>query len=173
MAGYDVNTLGPLIRQMEQANPAVKDAAKVWNGWNKTVRDFQVKGEYATIPKNQANPMVPDNSAQYLNQYRKYETPWLEGKAKLRHASWGSLGSARPDPDAVDVFQADLRKRLENEAIGQYVDAMRKAIPGSFVKISAEELARNPTTYAKDHSYVLSQGCEGVITQPIRSLPMA
>src|SRR5207342_1677759 len=82
MAGHDVNSLGPYIRAMEQgpSGQANKDAAKAWNGWLKAQRDFEVKGEYATIPKNQANPMVPDNSAQYLNQYRKYQTPWLEGK---------------------------------------------------------------------------------------------
>jgi hypothetical protein len=144
MAGHDVNTLGPVIRQMELANPEVVQAAKAWKGWNQSVRDFQVKGEYATIPKNQANPMVPDNSAQYMNKYRQYETPWLEGKVNKDMPIGERLAAQDPIQMQSMYSKFDLRKRLENEAIGQYVDAMRKATPGSFVKIDAETLARNP-----------------------------
>jgi hypothetical protein len=147
VAGHTWQTLGPVIRSMEQANPAVKDAAEALRQWNRSVRQFQSTGEYATIPVKRPptnNPGIPDRSAEYLNAYRKYEVPWLSRQESRGMDITQRLSEQDPVQMLSMYSKQNLRERLENEAIGQYVDNMRKAIPGSFVKVgrTPEEVAQ-------------------------------
>lgn len=146
IGGQNFQQVAQIVRAMEQANPEVREAARAWEGWNRARRNFEVNGEYATIQRNNpnANPALPDRSQQYNNAQHRFEVPWL-GREQDR-----SLDIAdrirRQDPIQMQsrYSKQALRARLENEAIGQFVDAMRQARPASFVRVgnTPEEAAQ-------------------------------
>lgn len=157
IAGQTTQTLAPIIRAMEQAHPEVRDAARAWEQWNRAVRKFQSTGEYATIPKANpnANPALPNRSEAYLNAQRRFEVPWLGRKQDRGMTAQQRLQDQDPIQMQSRYSKVDLNERLNNEAIGQYVDAMRQAKPNSFVRVGRNEqeaaqiLAENPR-YSKN-----------------------
>lgn len=118
------------IGALERANPELREIGKLYKDNVRSVRTFLSKGEYATITPSQYR---------HLNAERSNTVPFA--------------GSKRPTDQAVErgsPFEAQatymhgaLRKRMENEAVGTYVDEMRKAVPGSFVRVTPEQVRTN------------------------------
>lgn len=146
IGGQNFNQVSAIVHAMEQANPALRDAGRAWEQWNKAVRRFNSQGEYSTIPVNRtaANPATPDRSAAYLNAQHRYEVPWL-GREQNRSFDIAER-LQRQDPIQMQkrYSQVALKERMENEAKGQYIDAMRQAQPGSFVRTTEEALSEAP-----------------------------
>jgi hypothetical protein len=110
------------VKDIENMTPAVKDIAKANQAWNKAVRSFQKNGEYGTLTKDQ------------LNELSMSHTNSLGGKF-TDDAMVGQANEAR----------RLIKQRLDNEAVGKYVDEMRKVDPSLFVKVTKEQLEANPT----------------------------
>lgn len=152
IGGQTFPQVAAIVHAMEQANPALRPAGQAWADWNAAVRRFNSAGEYATIPirNTNPNPATPNRSVAYMNAQHRYEVPWL-GREQNRSFDIAER-LRRQDPIQMQkrYSQIALKERMENEAKGQYIDAMRRAQPGSFVRVgrteakAAEILAENP-----------------------------
>jgi hypothetical protein len=119
--GQTISDVVKLISDMEKANPALKDMQKANQGWNTAIRSFLRDGEYSTLTKEEFNFLQRNNK----NRVGKdVDTPIASQANEARRL---------------------IKERLDNEAIGKYVDEMRKVQPSLFVRTSKEELEANPT----------------------------
>src|SRR5258705_5795107 len=152
IGGQNFQQVAAIVRAIEQANPEVRPAARAWEQWNRAVRKFNSTGEYSTIPVNNPNPnpALPNKSVAYMNAQHRFEVPWL-GREQERGITMAErIQTQDPIQMQSRYSKIALKERLENEAIGQYVDAMRQAKPASFVRVgrnpqeAAEILAENP-----------------------------
>lgn len=137
VGGQDLTDVARAIGALERANPEVRDISKAYNAHVRAVRKFQSEGEYATIPKG---PPEDQRSVAYLNSQRPNEVPFRGER------SVGMDLAERENPISSQAYatRLALRERLENEAVGKYVDTVRKANPQLFTRISPEDLADNP-----------------------------
>jgi hypothetical protein len=121
--GHTIQSAGQAISALEASNPALRQLGKLNQGWNRAVRKFQYSGEYGTLTKQQ---LVELNTKQK-----------------------NFIGDAVKDGNDSLLAQQDaarrlISQRLKNEAIGTYVDEMRRVDPGTFVKVSEQQLKDNP-----------------------------
>jgi hypothetical protein len=171
ITGQTTTTLSPIIRAMELAHPEVIPAARAWEQWNRAVRKFQSTGEYATIPKNNPNPnpATPNKSEAYQNAQHRWEVPWAGRKQDRGMPAQQRLQDQDPIQMQSRYSKIDLQERLNNEAIGQYIDAIRQAKPDSFVRVgrtareTEELLAENPR-YLKNTVTMYRRGQKEVYT---------
>lgn len=106
----EINALDQTIKDMEAANPELVKMGEANRGWNKAMTDFRESGEYGTLTKKEAD--------------------------RLRMSQTNELGGKATD-DAIkgqsDKARQLIKERLDNEAVGKYVDEMRKADESLFV----------------------------------------
>lgn len=129
-----------LKQNLERAHPEVVNISKAYRDNLKATRQFQSTGEYGTLP------IKGQGGLRYLNANRPNTVPF---KGEHVHG-----GPARVTGEPVERGSAvsslaenmrvALRERMENEAIGLFVDQVRKARPELFVRVTAEQLKANP-----------------------------
>ena len=119
----EITEIEKQIKDMEAGYPGIDQMGQANRDWNKALVDFRESagGEYGTLTKEQANEL------------RMSHTNTLGGKT----TEDAIIGQA-------DKAKALIKERLDNEAVGKYVDEMRKADERLFVKITKEELVDNP-----------------------------
>jgi hypothetical protein len=117
------------IGALERANPEIKRLGAAYRDNLKSARTFATIGEYGTISRSQLR---------HLNSQRSNTTEF-RGTTDDPRAKLGS-----PTDNLATHMHKILRERMENEAVGQYVDAMRKVEPSTFVRVSHKELHDNP-----------------------------
>ena len=140
VGGRSQAELDAVISDMEKANPGLVEAGNAIRAHNKAKVDFAEAGEYGIMTKEEA-----DTS-------RMSRTNFL-GKEK----SVGAL---------ADDFKTVVAQRLDNEAIGRYVDEVRRLVPPSrelpeggkslFREVSEEEVKAHPEWTTKDRNVVVS-----------------
>jgi len=138
LEGQTIDDVTKAISDLERADPGLRDMLKANQGWNKAIRDFQASGEYGTVPKKHLDPNKPamdDGSQAFLNSSRPNALGNLRGKET----------GANAIESQADMARGLIKERLDNEAVGRYVDAMRKRNPDSFVEVTKEQLAENPS----------------------------
>jgi hypothetical protein len=121
-----------MVGDLEKKDPQLLNIAKAHQSWNKALRDYQVRGEYATISKQKHNEL----SMSHTNQ--------LGPKASEEGAFVA----------AADRARRLFKQRLDNEAIGTYIDEVRKVDPTLFTKISLQDLRNNPQWKANTVSFL-------------------
>lgn len=126
-------TLQDVTQQMhalEQATPAVRQVSQAFNENITATRRFEATGEYATKSRRRfaelqaERPNTFSRTRDYDQPHDPDESPFLTQAERMR---------------------VDLRVRLENEARGKYIDAMRSMNPDYFVRISPREYNDNPS----------------------------
>lgn len=121
LQGRNIDDVLQLIKDMEKANPALRDMQKANVAWNNEMTKFRASGEYGTLTKAEAND--------------------------LRMSQTNSIGGT-PTGSAIEsqanAARRMIKQRLDNEAIGRYVDETIKVQPSLFIKTSKEELEQNP-----------------------------
>lgn len=120
--GLTVNDALTLIRNLEAAHPELRDIARANQSWNKALRDYQYRGEYATITRQRRNELSMSH------------TNVLGPKAI----------ESGPMISQADRARRLIKQRLDNEAIGMYIDEVRKVDPSLFQQISLQQLRDNP-----------------------------
>jgi hypothetical protein len=115
---------------LERANPELRQLGALYRDNLKSYRRFAAEGEYATITKSELR---------FLNAQRSNMVPFRGDRATGQAVERGS-----PTDSLATQMHQDMRKRLENEAKGQYVDAMRKVQPDLFKRVSEQQLKENP-----------------------------
>jgi len=130
-AGMDVADVQNAITALEKSNPEVVDISKAYRAHVRAVRKFESTGEYATLSKAEATE---------LNATRSNEVPFRGERSR------GMDIADRENPISAQAYATRnaLRDRLENEAVGKYVDEVRKANPDLFKRVSPEDLADHP-----------------------------
>jgi hypothetical protein len=119
--GMTLDEARQAVRDIEAANPGIDKMAQANQGWNKAVRDFQYSGEYATLTKEEYDLLSKSHTNFVASK---------EGKNVIN--------------SQADDAKKLLKDRLDNEAIGIYVDETRRVDPSLFVKVSKEDLEANP-----------------------------
>lgn len=121
LGGQNIDDKLQLIKDMEKANPALRDMQKANQAWNKEMIKFRQSGEYSTLTKAEAD--------------------------ELRMTQTNSIGGT-PTGSAIEsqatAARRQIKQRLDNEAIGKYVDETIKVQPSLFVKVSKDQLDQNP-----------------------------
>jgi hypothetical protein len=125
-----INDVNKQIRDMEAAYPGIDKMGQYNRQWNNELVTFRESaGEYGTITKEEAN--------------------------RLRATQTNHLGTGeRPiDGQATEARQL-IKERLDNEAIGKYIDEVRKVDERLFVKTTKEELDANPKWKPRSVSFL-------------------
>jgi len=130
-------------KALEQSNPEVVPFAKAFADIAQSMRKFEAAGEYATIP--QKTSTRSKSSYRFLNANYKYGNP---SKVIGEPVTRGPVTQ-----DMAKEMMVRLRKRMENEAVGMYVDISRKAEPRSFVRVTEEQLKKNPNWHQNTVSF--------------------
>lgn len=116
------------INALEAANPQLRNIGKAYRENVRASRQFQATGEYATLHK------------------KKYKN--LNAESPNATNFKRNLDEALPEESALESFsdnmRARMRHRLENEAVGRYVDEVRKVNQNLFREITAKQLKDNP-----------------------------
>jgi hypothetical protein len=120
--GMTVQDALTLIKNLEQAHPEVRNIAKANQSWNKAVYDYQYRGEYATITKQRRNELGMSHT-NALGPKAIEEGPMISQGDRARRL---------------------IKQRLDNEAVGTYIDEVRKVDPSLFTKITLQQLRDNP-----------------------------
>lgn len=123
-----------LINNLEKAHPELKGLGASYRENVKAMREFLNKGEYGTISKKNYT-ILGRESQNYV--------PWRDQTGKAR-VFGQDVERLSPFDALKEEMQSTMRHRMENEAKGLYIDAMRKVHPDTYVKVSAEELTNNP-----------------------------
>ena len=103
LGGQSIDDVTRLLADMEKANPGLKDLQKANQAWNKEMIKFRQSGEYSTLTKDQAND--------------------------LRMTQTNAIGGESTDSaiqSQANAARRAIKERLDNEAIGKYVDETRK-----------------------------------------------
>lgn len=117
------------ITALERAEPELRKIGAAYKDIVKNTRKAQAEGEYATMTKS---------AQRHLNSSRPHTVPF-EGK---RHMDTPTERGSPFDQQMKHMHRA-LRNRMENEAIGLFIDNMRRAQPRSFVHITPEQRNAN------------------------------
>jgi hypothetical protein len=121
LQGRNIDDVLQLLKDMEKANPGLKDMQKANQGWNKEMTRFRESGEYSTLTKAEADEL------------RMSQTNSIGGEA-----AGGAL------ENQANTARRLIKERLDNEAIGKYIDETRKVQPDLFVEVSKDQLKENP-----------------------------
>lgn len=117
------------INVLERANPDLRKLATEYRQNVRELRRFMSTGEYATMTRRDQQAM----NIMYPN-----EIPYKDR----------ALDQAVDQGDPFMSLMVDVRKRirdrLENEARGQYIDAMRRLNPRLMRKITKRQYEENP-----------------------------
>lgn len=128
--GMDEHDALAQIWALEQSNPGVKIVAQAYRENLRALRKFESTGEFATLNNGRAK---------LLNANRKNEVPW-NGPGDQR-----VMGEAVDRGNPIEALAGDmtyrLRARMENEAKGQYVDAVRRVEPSMFKRVYPQQQA--------------------------------
>jgi hypothetical protein len=130
--GQELKQIEQQIKDMEAANPAVKNMAEANRAHNAEMIKFrESSGEYGTLTKAEADEL------------RMSHTNQLAGEGD------GVIAAKANDARKL------IKERLDNEAIGKYVDEVRKTDPRLFVETSKEEIALHPEWTTKARNVVV------------------
>lgn len=139
------------INAMEKINPDLVDFSKAYRDNLDQMRQFQAKGQYATMTRDELN------EARQVSQNKIYQ--------KLPDANT-QVAPASPSNTLSKEMQSAMIFRMENEAKGIYLDAMIQQNPKFAKEITAKELRENSnwqpktvTIYRRGepHHYVMDQ----------------
>lgn len=133
--GMDLPAASAAKRAMEQAHPEVAQWAQHYRENLKAMRKFEAEGEYATIAKGEAR---------MLNAQHKNTVPFNGSFSKSQRPLDQAVDRDAASVELGDAMRVNMRRRLENEATGIYVDEVRKVIPGMFTRVTGDQLERNP-----------------------------
>lgn len=128
-------------RNLETAHPELPQLAKVYNSNLRAMRNFEVTGEYATVPIRDGAkvPVNKQRSRSFLNKYRPNEVPWPTHE----RVTGNPVERGSPIDALSTVMRERLRARMENEAVGMYVDEVRRIMPELFVRVTAKQIKAN------------------------------
>jgi hypothetical protein len=132
VVGRKLKDVEQQIKDIEAANPGVKNMAEANRAHNAEMIKFrESSGEYGTITKAEADAL------------RMSHTNQLAGEGD------GVIAAKANDARAL------IKERLDNEAIGKYVDETRKVDPRLFVKTTKEEIDAHPEWTTKNRNVVV------------------
>lgn len=139
--GLDQPAADQIRRSLEAANPQLKQIAAEYNRNLRAMRKFESEGEYATIPLRDRNgtPVGKQRSRAFLNANRPNEVPWRGGRVTGDPVERGSAIES-----LETAMRERMRARMENEAVGMYVDEMRRVNPNLFTRVTGKQLKANP-----------------------------
>lgn len=115
-------------KALEQSNPEVVPFAKSFAEIHQAMRKFENAGEYA---------IMSTQNYRYLNSNHKYDVPFI-GPRVLGEPVKRDMATK----EMAEEMMKRLRKRMENEAVGMYVDAARRANPNSFKPTTIKQVKR-------------------------------
>ena len=117
------------INALERTNPEVIQFSKDYRDNVTQFRKFLNKGEYATLSTKEYRDLMqtsPNKIFQDLPRENTQVTP------------------LSPSATLEAEMQKAMRVRMENEAIGMYIDGMRKTNPNFSRRVTAKQLEANP-----------------------------
>jgi len=114
------------ISALEKSNPNLKAVSDGYRDILRSQRKFEAMGEYATVSRKKAAQLHSEQSN--LVPYTKAENSTKQN----------------PFQAMSDTMRDKLRHRMENEAVGKYVDEVRKTMPNAFVRVTSAEIEKNP-----------------------------
>lgn len=119
-----------LKQSLEQAHPEVAEISKAYKDNLKSMRRFETTGEYATLSTK---------DARFQNAQRSNYVPFGGARVFGEPAERGSAIES-----LAKEMRVRLRNRLQNEAVGKYVDEARRAQSDLFKPVTSEQLKDNP-----------------------------
>lgn len=128
--GLDEAAVLRQITALERANPQLKQFAVAYGQNLKEARRVAASGEYGILSKQD----VAKLNAERPNEIMGYKRN-MDDAIPLNVSPFEVTG---------DTMHRMIRKRLENEAIGRYVDAMKAVNPKLFRQVSPKQLHDNP-----------------------------
>lgn len=128
--GYQLQQALTELGMLERSNPQLKMLSKAYQDNLKAMRKFESTGEYATLSK--------EDMAK-LNAERSNMVPFRGQRVMGEAVERGS-----PFQSLADEMQTNLRHRMENEAVGLYIDTVRKAQPDLFKRVTHADIKDNP-----------------------------
>lgn len=126
-------TEADLLAQMnalERANPQLRQVANEYRANVRELRKFMASGEYAIMTKRDQKAM----NIAYPN-----EIPYKD------RALDEAVDQGDPFMSLMVDVRHNIRQRLDNEARGQYVDAMRRHNPRAMRRITKRQYDENPS----------------------------
>lgn len=127
--GLDLQQATAIKKALEQSNPEVVEISKAYKENLKSLRKFETTGEYGTLSTSKVR---------HLNKDESNTVPWngpvTTGEAIERGSAIASLAT---------YMHRHIVSRLQNEAVGLYVDSMKRVEPGMFRRVTSEELQAN------------------------------
>jgi hypothetical protein len=118
------------INAIQRAHPEVDNIAAAFRDVEKNVRKFEASGQYATLEKKEER---------FLNASRPNYVPFRGERVMGEDIDRGS-----PFVNLGEDMQYRLRHRMENEAVGTYIDSMNQVQPGLFKRVTSADLKENP-----------------------------
>lgn len=133
--GHTIATALRELHSLEQANPQLKQIAAAYQDILKNQRKFMAQGEYAILSQKENAKLAAQ---------RPNEVHW---KGKRDDNYMGDRGSAFQS--LGDDMLVQMRRRMENEARGRYIDEMKHL--GLFKRVSPEQVKNNPKWVEQGH----------------------
>ena len=119
VTGQEIKAVEQQIKDIEAAVPGIDKMAQANQAWNKEMTRFREAGEYGTVTKAEADAT------------RMSHTNSLAGEGE------GAIAAKANDAKKL------IKERLDNEAVGMYIDETRKVDPSLFVRTTKEEIEKN------------------------------
>jgi hypothetical protein len=149
------------IAQIERAYPALRPLKEAYRDSVKEMRRFIADGEFGLVSKrrlNELNRLQPNwapaeidlakglsfHERAALNLGRPSSS--APGAGLRKHPLKADVPIQDPFKTLLDRTYVSLQTRIENEVIGQYIDAMRRSPLGidTFKRVTQKDLQKNP-----------------------------
>lgn len=158
--GMTLNDAIQLTNALERTTPQLKNIGALYRDNVKAMRKFEASGEYATLSPKRAREL---NSA-----HRNHVPLTIDGKRipideKIKLEPVTRIS---PFEELANEMRVNLRRRMENEAVGKYIDTIRQTNPALFRKVSPDQLAANPAWQKNTISFYRRGKKETYTTDP-------
>lgn len=138
--GMNLTDAWGLKNNLEAAAPNIKEISKAYKENLKALRKFETTGEYSTLTTKEAR---------FQNAQRSNYVSFGGNRVTDRNVERPSAIKT-----TANEMRVRLRNRMQNEAVGMYVDEARKVMPNLFVRaapeqITAGDLGKNVVTFMR------------------------
>jgi len=149
--------IGKIERRIQASSPAQQAAQPGPPQWKGQDRQYYEQQNQAIIQSNPEVRMHAGVVRENIKEMRRvmedgeFGTMTRDERNRLNREEVHGINYGRNDPNHAnpavalsDELRTNLRARLENESKGITIDMMNAHRPGSFVRVSNEELRQNP-----------------------------
>lgn len=144
--GMDMATAQVRKQQFEQAYPEFVEVRKAVRENNKAAYDYAAEGEYGIYTPQKHNELVSSRLDDFIMP-----------KEQARGFASENIR---------DTMQKVIQRKMENEAVGTYIDLLRKSNPSLVKQVDAATLNKNPQYQDKLVSFYRRGKKETYVVEP-------